>query len=182
MRSYLRDLEASSSPPGFDPVAMRGSYFLETCPKCGGRKWKADQEGVLRCTRRRFKKDQKLSRKLSRRRRRSEPCMTARPSRSAAVLKGHVQGNAPHRSGNSRTERVADLGLLFKVLSEEHFRAFSAYVAKGTYAAALEHGHAQWPWLGWTDSKLRRLVKEARQEIEGSFRWARLMEQQERAA
>lgn len=179
MRDYLRLTEAAGSPPGFDPVAMRGRLYLLRCPSCGGAKWKKQEDGTFRCDvqRTRF-------RKHSRKRvRYTKACGTPRPWQPAAVLKRHVQEGGSRLGGHSRVEDVAQLGLILRVLSEQQHRAFSVYVAKGSYAAALEHCLGEWPWGGWNDGVLRRLVKESRQLVEAKLeRRARYDDPEERVA
>jgi len=162
MREYLRWTEAASTPAGLDPVAMRGRYFLLRCSECGGAKWRKDSDGVERCQQLRTK----FTKRRHKRGRYTKVCGTPRPWRSAVVLKGHVQDNSRRRSGNSQGERIAQLGLVFRVLSEQQHRAFSVYVSKGSYGVALAYCRLQWPWGGWTESVLRRLVTEARKLIE----------------
>ena len=178
MRDYLRLTESAGSPPGFDPVAMRGRLYLLRCPSCGGAKWKKNEDGTFSCNVQRTK-----FRKHSRKRvRYTKACGTPRPWLPAAVLKRHVQEGGSRLGSYSRVEEVAQLGLILKCLSEQQHRALSVYVAKGSYAAALEHCLCEWPWGGWNDGVLRRLVKEARRLVEAKLERIANAEDRERAA
>lgn len=162
MREYLRLSAAAASPPGRDPLAMQGYRFLRRCSACGGSKWKKDGRGVWRC--------QRLVVAGGRRRRKrgsfKRPCAALRPTRTAAIPKGFFQENARKNSGSFRVERLAQFGFVFRVLTEPQQRAFSTYVRLGSYAKAAAYARDEWPHLCWTESVLRRLVKEARQRVE----------------
>jgi len=178
MRYYLRLTEASATPAGLDPVAMRGRHYLLRCPECGGASWRKDKDGISRCQRLRTK----FAKRRRKRGRYTKICGTPRPWRSAVVLKGHVQDNSRRRSGNSLGERIAQLGLVLKVLSVQQHRAFSVYVRMGSYPRALEHCRSEWPWGSWTESMLRRLVREARQLVEARLERRAAYDLEERVA
>lgn len=148
-RFYL-DALSSPSIPGRDPFEDRVIVYAQTCPKCGQRDlWGKDTRGIERCLGgfRRYR------------------CGTARPSRF--VLRGSgpsLKGRASGRSGNSRIERVADLGLVFSNLHLWERRAWESYVFVRSYKRAFHELRDGYPRRngGWSLRTVRILTDDAR--------------------
>jgi hypothetical protein len=154
MRAYLRLRAATDGPPGFQLYDDVDRY-VEQCAraKCRRKKlprrkrWRV-QDGKWYC----------------------KSCGALRPIERVQVL--HAAGRDRAAGAEPARDRLADLGIVWRVLSENEERLLFARVVTPRYQdddpllAVLRQRWPWGPWRGWDARELGRQVRDVRRKVE----------------